>query len=60
MNAEVKSPCIGTCKIDQKDICVGCYRSLEEIRQWRDSSQEIQRRIIALAAERKKLANKVA
>jgi len=31
----MKSPCIGVCKIDDNtDLCKGCYRTLEEIKQW--------------------------
>ena len=30
-----KSPCKGICKIDeQSTYCEGCYRTLEEIKQW--------------------------
>ena len=32
---ECKSPCIGVCKINQQtELCVGCYRSREEIANW--------------------------
>ncbi len=30
----VISPCISICKLDKHDICVGCYRSVDEIRNW--------------------------
>lgn len=30
----VKSPCINVCKLNEKKICVGCYRSLDEIDNW--------------------------
>ena len=29
--AEVKSPCIGVCALDARDVCFGCYRSSAEI-----------------------------
>ena len=29
--AEVKSPCIGVCALDARDVCIGCYRSSAEI-----------------------------
>lgn len=28
------SPCINICSLDERGICRGCYRSLEEIAQW--------------------------
>ena len=37
------TPCIGTCKIDQHEVCIGCGRSLQEIAQWtRMTDQERQ------------------
>ena len=29
-----KSPCTGICTINHDNICDGCYRSLNEIRDW--------------------------
>ena len=35
----VKSPCVEVCRMDTtKDICVGCWRTLDEIARWRDMS----------------------
>jgi len=28
------SPCISICRLNDEDICVGCYRSSEEIKNW--------------------------
>jgi len=30
----VKSPCVNICCLDDEDICLGCYRSCEEICKW--------------------------
>jgi predicted Fe-S protein YdhL (DUF1289 family) len=30
----VESPCIDNCCLDENDICLGCFRSLDEIKQW--------------------------
>jgi len=27
------SPCIGVCKLDENKVCIGCFRTIEEIRQ---------------------------
>jgi predicted Fe-S protein YdhL (DUF1289 family) len=27
------SPCVGVCKLDDNNICVGCNRSIEEIKE---------------------------
>ncbi len=31
---KVNSPCIGECALNIKKICVGCFRSSEEITLW--------------------------
>jgi len=30
----IKSPCIRNCCLNEQDICLGCFRSLEEIKSW--------------------------
>jgi len=38
---EVPSPCINICKMDDKTaLCVGCYRTIQEITAWRLASNE--------------------
>ena len=29
-----QSPCIGNCCLDDDSTCLGCFRSLEEIKEW--------------------------
>lgn len=31
---DVRSPCISVCKLDKSGVCVGCYRTIDEIRDW--------------------------
>ena len=33
-DVEVKSPCNGTCTLDDQDVCRGCQRTREEISRW--------------------------
>ena len=28
------TPCVGKCKLDQNGICIGCGRSVQEIAEW--------------------------
>lgn len=30
----IASPCIRNCCLDDQDVCLGCGRSLDEIRRW--------------------------
>lgn len=49
----IKSPCIQVCTHDDKNICLGCYRSLEEIRQWYVCSDEEKMNIVENAKKRR-------
>jgi uncharacterized protein len=31
---DIPSPCNDKCEMDDRDICTGCFRSLEEIVKW--------------------------
>ncbi len=33
-SVQVASPCVRLCCLDNSDICVGCFRSLDEIKAW--------------------------
>ncbi|NIY91070.1 DUF1289 domain-containing protein [Vibrio diazotrophicus] len=47
------SPCIRQCCLDEQDICVGCFRSLEEIIHWSASSDAEKKQIIERCKQRK-------
>jgi len=32
--ADIESPCIGTCTLGPQGLCVGCFRSADEIAAW--------------------------
>ena len=50
--AEPQSPCISVCLLDDKDICVGCYRSANEITDWFMADAQGKRDILQRARER--------
>ncbi len=37
---KIKNPCKLICKYDNELICLGCYRSREEVANWADYSSE--------------------
>jgi uncharacterized protein len=44
----IESPCADICKFDRKaDLCVGCFRTVAEIRQWRKFTDHKRRQILA-------------
>ncbi|MCL6415870.1 DUF1289 domain-containing protein [Aestuariirhabdus sp. Z084] len=48
----VASPCVSICALDEDDICVGCYRSDQEIMQWREMDDDQRRQVIDAANQR--------
>jgi predicted Fe-S protein YdhL (DUF1289 family) len=49
----IESPCKRHCCLDQKDICLGCHRSLDEIRQWGQLDSRAKQTILDNARQRK-------
>lgn len=45
-NAPVESPCVRKCTLGQDDICVGCFRSIDEICSWGGASNDQRRQIL--------------
>lgn len=34
MMPKVESPCVRNCCLNDNDICMGCFRTLDEIKDW--------------------------
>jgi hypothetical protein len=50
---EIQSPCIGVCSMDDlSGLCLGCYRTLEEIQGWWDLDNTGKQAVIEQASER--------
>lgn len=50
---EIASPCVGVCSMDEATgFCQGCFRTLEEIRQWWDMDNATKTEVIKTAAAR--------
>jgi len=54
-----QSPCISVCALDENDICMGCYRSANEITDWFLASDDEKREILARVRERMQAAGGV-
>lgn len=53
MDRLVQSPCVRNCCLNEADICLGCFRSLEEITRWGQVNDEAKMQILTLAAARR-------
>lgn len=49
----VESPCIRNCCLDQTDMCVGCFRMLDEILIWGNTTKNKQLAILSACAKRR-------
>ncbi len=54
---EVKSPCRLVCRLDQRGMCVGCFRMLDEIANWEIMSNEERFDVLRKAHLRMQLGN---
>jgi predicted Fe-S protein YdhL (DUF1289 family) len=46
------SPCIDVCKLDGKDVCTGCKRTIAEIAAWSRMTSDEQWQVIAALQKR--------
>lgn len=52
--APVASPCTAQCSMDdRRELCTGCYRTLDEILHWSQLSAAKKRAVNAAAGERR-------
>ena len=53
MNQEVNSPCVGICSVDDlSGLCVGCFRTMDEISQWWDMNDAERNKVMSQLADR--------
>jgi len=52
-----QSPCIRNCCLNEDDICLGCFRTLNEITQWGQADDDTRRNILLKAERRRKAHN---
>ncbi|ABM25356.1 MULTISPECIES: DUF1289 domain-containing protein [Shewanella] len=39
-NDPLSNPCVRNCCLNEQDVCLGCFRHLDEILAWRSMSEE--------------------
>lgn len=53
MKETTKSPCKNICKYNSHKVCIGCFRSMEEIVRWTSYSDREKRKVLVNVAERR-------
>ncbi|TDY96921.1 UNVERIFIED_ORG: uncharacterized protein DUF1289 [Herbaspirillum seropedicae] len=54
---DVKSPCVSLCKL-KHEVCTGCGRTRDEIKDWKSMKRKEQLHTVELAAKRMKALKK--
>ncbi|WP_428355084.1 DsbA family protein [Methyloprofundus sp.] len=57
-NDVVESPCIRDCRLNDQDVCLGCFRQLNEITNWAYCDNAEKQAVLDQAAQRKNIYNK--
>ncbi len=52
----VESPCVRNCCLDSDNVCLGCFRSINEITGWNAASVEERQMILKRALARSSIA----
>ncbi|WP_372769212.1 DUF1289 domain-containing protein [Pseudoalteromonas sp.] len=55
--SSIKSPCVENCCLNDKDVCLGCFRTLDEILSWSSMSFSQKQTTLNLCKQRKQLAS---
>ena len=50
---DIKRPCIRECCLDDKDVCMGCFRTLDDMRIWHKSTDMQKLDMLKVASVRK-------
>lgn len=50
----LQSPCVRNCCLDEQDVCLGCGRTLAEIRAWSSLSERERQQVLTVCEERKR------
>lgn len=56
--SSIESPCIRNCCLNEKDICLGCFRSIEEIMAWSKATDNEKQSMLVKAKQRQHEHNK--
>jgi len=54
-----KSPCIAVCVLDERDVCMGCYRTGEEITDWFMADNARKQEILEASCARRRAQQRI-
>ncbi|MDX8400838.1 MAG: DUF1289 domain-containing protein [Gallionellaceae bacterium] len=57
IDAVAQSPCVRNCCLNEDDVCLGCFRSLEEITRWNEADEQERVSILNNTQQRREAYN---
>lgn len=51
--SKIGSPCVRNCCLDDDDICLGCFRSIQEIMQWNALDNDEKKQVLENSEQRR-------
>ncbi len=57
LESQVTSPCSSICSLNEDDVCIGCYRTRSEIRDWLHMPGSQKREVLRLCSQRSQESN---
>ncbi|WP_309499881.1 DUF1289 domain-containing protein [Sulfurovum sp.] len=52
--SDINQPCIRRCCLNEENICLGCFRTFDDMRQWNKASIEEKQEMLNMAERRKR------
>jgi len=53
LSSTTTSPCIRNCCLNEDDICLGCFRHIDEITGWHSMNKQQQQAVLELCQQRR-------
>ena len=54
-NSKIASPCVSQCCLDEDNVCMGCFRHINEITGWRSMAEQEKRQLLDVLVQRREL-----
>ncbi|WP_268820404.1 DUF1289 domain-containing protein [Paraglaciecola algarum] len=56
--SQIVSPCVSNCCLDDKDMCLGCFRMMDDILVWAQSDDNQRKKILDACTKRRESHDK--
>jgi len=54
LTQKIKKPCIRQCSLNEEDVCLGCFRTFDDMLQWNKVNTEEKMKMLEMAEQRRK------